>query len=50
LYFYIDNKLNSAYFYEGIFVDGIELSDYSREEAVELLEGKKSKKKLNPRK
>jgi len=43
LYFYIDNKLNSAYFYEGIFVDGIELSDYSREEAVELLEGKKQK-------
>jgi len=42
-YFYIDNKLNSGYFYEGVNVDGIELSGYTKEEAVELLEGKKQK-------
>lgn len=42
-YFYINNKLNSGYFYEGIYVDGIELSGYSRDEAINLLKDKKQK-------
>ncbi len=42
-YFYINNKLNSVYFYEGIYVDGIELSGYSRDEAINLLKDKKQK-------
>jgi hypothetical protein len=40
-YFYINNKLNSVYFYEGIYLDGIELSGYSRDEAINLLKDKK---------